>query len=113
MSDKHIVAHSGFLKKLMHGDLVLADRGFDIAESLACYGTILAIPPFTKGKPQLSSQEVETARQLSRVCIHVEWAIGRLKKYKLLQATLAIQINKYHSYNLPSFAVTVPNFVIL
>ena len=53
-SNKHLIAHSGFLKKLMHGDLVLADRGFDIAEALACHGATLAIPPFTKGKAQLS-----------------------------------------------------------
>lgn len=78
----------------MHGDLVLADRGFDIAEALACYGATLAIPPFTKGKPQLSCREVETARELSRVRIHVERAIGRLKKYKLLQATLPIFLIK-------------------
>jgi len=93
-SDKHITSHSGFLNKLMHGDLVLADRGFDITEALACYGATLAIPPFTKGKPQLSSREVETARQLSRVRIHVERAIGRVKKYKLLQATLPITLIK-------------------
>ena len=93
-SDKHITAHSGFLRRLMHGDLVLADRGFDIAEALACYGATLAIPPFTKGKPQLSSREVETARELSSVRIHVERAIGRLKKYKLLQATLPISLIK-------------------
>ena len=93
-SDKHITAHSGFLKKLMHGDLVLADRGFDIAEALACHGATLAIPPFTKGKPQLSCREVETARELSRVWIHVERAIGRLKNYKLLKATLPISLIK-------------------
>ena len=32
-SDKHITVNSGFLNKLMHGDLVLADRGFDITGS--------------------------------------------------------------------------------
>ena len=93
-SDKHITSHSGFLNKLIHGDLVLADRGFDITEALACYGANLAIPPFTKGKPQLSCREVETARELSRVRIHVERAIGRVKNYKLLQATLPITLVK-------------------
>ena len=93
-SDKHITMNSGFLNKLMHGDLVLADRGFDIAEALACHGATLAIPPFTKGKPQLSAQEVETARKLSRVRIHVEHAIGRLKCFKLLQSTLPITLIK-------------------
>ena len=48
-SDKHITAHSGFLDKLMHGDLILADCEFDITEPLALRGASLAIPPFTKG----------------------------------------------------------------
>ncbi|XP_065892096.1 uncharacterized protein [Dysidea avara] len=93
-SDKHITAHSGFLDKLMHGDLVLADRGFDITEPLALRGASLAIPPFTKGKPQLSQREVETARELSRVRIHVERAIGRLKNFRILQSTLPITLVK-------------------
>ena len=93
-SDKHITAYSGFLDKLMHGDLVLADRGFDITEPLALRGASLAIPPFTKGKPQLSQREVETARELSRVRIHVERAIGRLKNFRILQSTLPITLVK-------------------
>jgi len=62
VSDKHITAHSGF----MEVDLVLADRGFDIAEALLLW-CCLTPSCVTKGKPQLSSQEVETTRQLSRV----------------------------------------------
>ena len=34
------------------------------------------MPPFTRGKKQLSQPEVDTARQLSRVRIHVERVIG-------------------------------------
>ena len=64
-----MTSHSGFLNKLMNGDLVLADRGFDITEPLALCSASLA---FTKGKSQLSQKEVETARELSRVRIHVE-----------------------------------------
>lgn len=78
----------------MHGDLVMADRGFDISEALALVGASLAIPPFTKGKSQLSQEEVETARALSRVRIHVERAIGRIKLYKILQSTLPISLIK-------------------
>ena len=46
------------LKKLP-GDVVLADRGFDIAESVAMMQVQLHIPAFTKGKQQLSAEEVE------------------------------------------------------
>ena len=31
-SDKHITEHSGFLKHLQNGDVILADRGFNAAE---------------------------------------------------------------------------------
>ena len=57
-SDKHITAYSGFLDKLIHGDLVPADWGFNITESLALCGASLAISPFTKGK-QLSIKEAK------------------------------------------------------
>ena len=94
VSDRHLTVHSGFLNKLSHGDLVLADRGFDIADDLALVGASLAIPPFTRGKPQLSQREVETSRALSRVRIHVERAIGRMKNFKILQSTLPIKLIK-------------------
>ena len=94
MSDKHITIHSGFLKHLLNADQVLADRGFDIAEELALQGATLAIPPYTKGKQQLSQCEVEESRRLSRVRIHVERAIGRMKTYKLLHTTLPITLVK-------------------
>ena len=94
VSDKHLTAHSGFTNHLIHGDLVLADRGFDISEDLSLVGASLAIPPFTKGKKQLSQSEVERARELSRVRIHVERAIGRIKTYKILQSILPISLIK-------------------
>ena len=53
MSDRHLTANSGVLKHLKHGDLTLADKGFDIADDLALLGASVAIPFFTKGKPQL------------------------------------------------------------
>ena len=37
-SDKHITEHSGFLKHLRHGDVILADRGFNIEELLGSVG---------------------------------------------------------------------------
>ena len=53
VSDK-ITMHSGFLKFLQHGDLILADRGFNIAETLATHDVILKTPHFTKAKSQMS-----------------------------------------------------------
>ena len=94
VSDRHLTANSGLLKHLKHGDLILADRGFDIADDLALLGASIAIPPFTKGKPQLSQREVEFSRQLSSIRIHVERAIGRMNNYKILHITLPISLIK-------------------
>ena len=90
-SDKHLTEHCGILKKLLPGDQIMADRGFTIHESVGSFGAELIIPPFTRGKAQLSQTEIDKARQLSRVRIHVERVIGLLRnKYMCLQATVPI-----------------------
>ena len=55
-SDKTIVEESEILKKLLPGDVVLADRGFNVEESVGLYAASLKIPAFTRGKLQLSTQ---------------------------------------------------------
>jgi len=65
LSDRHLTINSEFLR------LVLADKGFDIADDLAMVGallTILQLPRFTKGKPQ---REVEFFQQLFNIHIHL------------------------------------------
>ena len=76
----------------------MADRGFDITEDLALGGTTLCIPPFTKGKSQLSQREVETSRKLSSLQIHVEHAIGQIKHYKSLQNMFPISLLRSTHY---------------
>lgn len=94
-SDRCITANSGFLEKLTAGDVVLADRGFNIAEELALYGAKLEIPAFTKGKTQLSLKEVEESKRLSKVRIHVERVMKN--KYVILQTVLPINILRHNS----------------
>ena len=93
VSDKHLTENCGLLKELQPGDQVLADRGFNVQESFGLYCAEIVIPPFSRGKKQLSKLEVDTARQLSRVRIHVERVIGLLRqKYTLLESTLPINM---------------------
>ena len=73
VSDTYLTLKCDFLKLLEPDDVVLTDRGFNIEEDVAFYGVRLVIPSFfTKGKKQLSSQDVETSRKIARVRIHVE-----------------------------------------
>ncbi|XP_041917175.1 uncharacterized protein LOC121681481 [Alosa sapidissima] len=92
-SDKYITEHSGYLAKLNPGDVVLADRGFDLKDTFALYGAKLVIPIFTKGKTQLSSEDIEKSRNISKVRIHVERVIGLTRqKYTILETIIPITL---------------------
>ena len=87
-SDKYLTEHCSLLDNLVPGDTVLADRGFDIHDSVGFYCSNLKIPAFTKGKSQLSGIEVEQTRSIANVRIHVERVIGNIRqKYSILSAT--------------------------
>ena len=94
-TDKHITQNSGFIHLLDHGDVVLAERGFDISDHLGIFGVKLEIPSYTRGKKQLSLQEVEHSKHISKVRIHVECVIGVLKnQYTILQGILPVYLIK-------------------
>ena len=81
------------MKLIDPGDVIIADRGFDIDDDIAFYGGKLVIPSFTKGKKQLSQQEVKTSQKIARVRIHVERVIGLLmNKYTILQDVLPVSL---------------------
>lgn len=60
--DKQLTAESGFYELLQINDEILADASFTITDEFALRGATLRISHFTKGKKQLSAQEVETSR---------------------------------------------------
>ena len=71
----------------MPGDIVLADRGFNIGDSVGFYCASLKMPAFTKGRSQLSALEAEETRKLANVCIQVKRVIGLVRrKYQILQS---------------------------
>lgn len=56
----------------MPGDVVLADRDFNMSEDFAIRGAKLIVPAFTKGQKQLLGEEVEKSRMMARAQIHIE-----------------------------------------
>ena len=70
VSDKHLTENSNLLSHLTPGDTILADRGFDIKESIGLYCATVAIPNFTRGKKQLIGIEVEQSRHIAK-CAHI------------------------------------------
>ena len=92
VSDKYITEHCGFFNKILPGDLILADRGFDIKESVGSCAAKVHIPAFTKGRNQLSAADVEETRKLANVRIHVERVIGTVRqKYSILNNIVPIR----------------------
>ena len=95
MSDKQITQECGLLQFLLPGDLVLADRGFNIYELAGMQQAEAKLPLLTKGKAQLSAKEVQESKELTVVRIHVERLIGVIKqKYTILEGTLLISFIK-------------------
>ena len=73
--------NSGFLDNLLPGDIVLADRGFDIQE---CVGMLCAkvsqeLPAFTKGRCQLAARDVEETRKIAHLRIHFERVVRGIR----------------------------------
>ena len=69
----------------------MADRGFNIAETLGTFGAKLEISSFTKGQSQLRPEKDEDTRTIANVRIHVERVMGNLrKKYSILSGTIPI-----------------------
>ena len=72
VSDKYLTENCGFLDNIVPGDLVLADRGFNIQATLGCRMAHVKIPAFTRGKSQLAPVDLETTRKIAHVRIHLE-----------------------------------------
>ena len=93
-SDKHLAIHCGFLDMPEPGTAILADRGFLIADELAVRGVKLIMPAFTKGRSQLSKREVDKSRQCSKLRIHVERVIRKVRQFRMIRGPVPITLLK-------------------
>lgn len=80
ISDREIMVKSGFLDIVEKGDAVLADKGFDVSDLLDSKGVVINIPPFLKGKEQLSLFDVMKTRIIANRRILIENINCRAKK---------------------------------
>ena len=90
-SDKYITENCGFLDNISTGDLVLADRGFDLSDTMALLTAYIKVPAFMKGKSQLSMADVIETRKIANVRIHVERVIGLVRqKYSIMNGPIPL-----------------------
>ena len=114
MSDREIVVRSDFLDYVQKTHLetsentvILADKGFNIQDILLPYNVKLMIPPFLKGKKQLSEHENQMTKRIASSRIHIERVINRIKNFKILQHTVASEF-----YDLIDYIVIICGAIV-
>lgn len=92
-SDIYVTEDCKILDLLLPGDIVMADRGFNLHTSVELHHAKLITPTFVKGVSQLHPTDVETTRRIASLRIHVERVIGSLRqKYEILTNILPISM---------------------
>ena len=95
--DRKITKDSGIYDLLEPRDSIMADRGITLEDDLP-EGISRNIPSFRNGEPQLNLSSKNETSQIASVRVHVERAIDRVKKFKILQSTfplsMAPELNK-------------------
>ena len=94
ISDKEIVRKSGFLDHLEEGDIVMADKGFNIQDILAVQGVRLMAPPMMT-KSKISACASTSTRRIATSRVHIERMIRKLKIFKILRRVLPLTFKAY------------------
>ena len=101
ISDKEMTSQYGLLDmlkqltdcgKIKKGDGTMVDNGFLIKEEVEKYGLKLYMPLFAPGPGQMSDSDVKLTRKIARHCVHVERAISRVKKIKIVDHRIEISL---------------------
>lgn len=96
ISDKEIVRQCGFLDKLMPGDVIMADKGFNIQDLLALREARLLAPPIMR-KGTVSSKASTATRRIAKPRVHVERLIRKLKCFGILRGVIPMTMKPYVS----------------
>ena len=97
ISDRALVEKSIFLDEIESGDVILADRGFNIHDLVLEKGATLIIPPFLGKRKQFSREEIINTKIIARSRIHIERFNERLKNFRIVSGIIPSHIRPYLS----------------
>ncbi|CAN9511405.1 unnamed protein product [Ophioblennius macclurei] len=93
VSNKHLIEQCGILNKLLPGDMVLADRGYNVGDEVGLMCAEVKSPRTSGGDAQMDPKSVEETRQITHLRVHVERVIGLVRnKYKILQQNIPVSL---------------------
>ena len=97
-SDTHITINSdNLLESMKPGDQIMADRGFGtnkISDQFSAQGVEIVMPSFKgRNRSQLSKKEVMKSEECSKVRIHIERIIQRIKCWHILDREQQIKVH--------------------
>ena len=102
ISDNQIVVRSGFLEllnknlqtgEIKESDSVMADKGFEIQNNLSKLHLKLNTPSFLKNKVGFEEADVLKTQTIARHRIHVERAIGKVKRFRFFDSVIPVSSN--------------------
>lgn len=100
-SDKEISTKSGLLDHLKTlldcnmletGDGVMVDKGFNIKDEIEGLGLEFIMPPYASSEGQMSAADVAVTKKIATHRVHVERAISRIKKFRILSDRLNLTL---------------------
>jgi len=64
----------------------MVDKGFLIEQEVEEIGLQLNIPPFARANRQMPHVDVEMTKRIAKHRVHVERAIAKIKKFKIVSS---------------------------
>lgn len=92
VSDKALTLDCGYLDQLPVNCMLMADKGFNIADDCATRHITLYVPPGKRGHSQMSSACVEKTKRIANHRILIEQVIRRLKTFRILANEIPISL---------------------
>ena len=112
-SDRQIVERCKIVRFCDPGDIVMADKGFNVQDLFTRMDVTINIPTFFKKRNRISGKTLLRDRNVSNKRVHIERIIGLGKTYKILTNPLNSTETKLSDHitfccsNIPDFQLVI------